>query len=146
MLFRSERKAESSNSGNGGKAELSNSVPEEHGEIRSADWRTPIIDYLKNPSQKTERVIRRLAFKYALMDDELYRRTADGLFLKCLDEDQSRIAMGELHDGLCGTHQSAHKMKWMLRRAGFYWPTMINDCFRYYKGCEACQANIRRAS
>jgi hypothetical protein len=47
--------------------------------------------------------------------------------------------MGEVHDGLCGTHQSAHKMKWMLRRAGFYWPTMINDCFRYYRGCEACQ-------
>lgn len=47
--------------------------------------------------------------------------------------------MGEVHDGLCGTHQSAHKMKWMLRRAGFYWLTMINDCFRYYKGCKACQ-------
>ena len=30
-------------------------------------------------------------------------------------------------------------MKWLLRCAGFYWPTMINDCFKYYKGCEACQ-------
>ena len=30
-------------------------------------------------------------------------------------------------------------MKWMLRHAGFYWPTMINDCFRYYKGYKACQ-------
>jgi hypothetical protein len=47
--------------------------------------------------------------------------------------------MAEVHDSLCGTHQSAHKMKWMLRRAGFYWPTMINDCFRYYKGCKTCQ-------
>jgi hypothetical protein len=46
--------------------------------------------------------------------------------------------MGEVHEGICGTHQSAHKMKWLLHRAGFYWPTMINDCFRYYKGCESC--------
>ena len=27
-------------------------------------------------------------------------------------------------------------MKWLLRRAGFYWPTMISGCFKYYKGCE----------
>ena len=30
-------------------------------------------------------------------------------------------------------------MKWLLRRAGFYWPSMMSDCFRYYKGCEECQ-------
>ena len=47
--------------------------------------------------------------------------------------------MGEVHEGICGTHQSAPKMKWLLRRAGFYWPTMMADCFRYYKGCEECQ-------
>jgi transposase InsO family protein len=40
---------------------------------------------------------------------------------------------------MCGTHQSAHKMRWMLKRAWFYWPTMMEDCFRYFKGCEECQ-------
>jgi hypothetical protein len=30
-------------------------------------------------------------------------------------------------------------MKWLLHRTDFYWPTMLNDCFRYYKGCESCQ-------
>jgi hypothetical protein len=71
------------------------------------------------------------------MGDELCRRTIDGLLLKCLDE-ESKIAMGEVHEGMCGTHQSAHKIKWMLKRVEFYWPTM-EDCFRYFKGCEACQ-------
>jgi hypothetical protein len=47
--------------------------------------------------------------------------------------------MGEVHEGICGTHQSAHKIKWLLHHAGFYWPSMLNDCFRYYKGCESCQ-------
>jgi transposase InsO family protein len=47
--------------------------------------------------------------------------------------------MREVHEGICGTHQSAHKMKWLLHRAGFYWSTMPNDCFRYYRGCESCQ-------
>jgi hypothetical protein len=29
-------------------------------------------------------------------------------------------------------------MKWLLHRVEFCWPTMLNDCFRYYKGCESC--------
>ena len=105
----------------------------------SSDWRKPYVDYLQDPSRKADRAVRRTSLKYTLEDAALYRRTVDGLLLKCLNEDEARVAMGEVHDGLCGTHQSAHKMKWMLRRTGFYWPTMINDCFRYYKGCEACQ-------
>ena len=75
----------------------------------------------------------------SLFCNELYRRTVKDLLLKCLDDDQARVAMGEVHEGVCGTHQSAPKMKWLLRRADFYWPTMIADCFRYYKGCEECQ-------
>jgi hypothetical protein len=47
--------------------------------------------------------------------------------------------MGEVHKGICGMHQLAPKIKWLLRRAGFYWPTMMTDCFLYYKGCEECQ-------
>jgi hypothetical protein len=74
--------------------------------------------------------------KYVMLDNTLYRQTIDGLLLKCLDSDQSNIAMGEVHEGICGTHQSAHKMKWLLRRVGFYWPTTLNDYFRYYKLCE----------
>jgi hypothetical protein len=40
---------------------------------------------------------------------------------------------------ICGAHQSAYKMNWLLWRAGFYWPTMMDDCIKYQKGCEACQ-------
>ena len=80
-----------------------------------------------------------MAFKYDLIDDELYRRTTEDLLLKCLDSNQARVTMAEVHEGICGTNQSDPKMKWLLRRAGFYWPSMISDCFKYYKGCEGCQ-------
>ena len=102
------------------------------------DWRVPIISYLKDPSRGAERNIRRIAFKYILINGELYRRTAKDLLLKYLDSDQARVAIGEVHEGICGTHQSAPKMKSLLRRAGFYWPSMMSDCFKYYKGCEEC--------
>ena len=35
------------------------------------------MTYLKDPGHGAERSIRRLAFKYTLIDDELYRRTTD---------------------------------------------------------------------
>jgi hypothetical protein len=37
------------------------------------------------------------------------------LLLKFLDEDQAKVAMGEVNEGICGAHQSAPKMKWLLR-------------------------------
>jgi hypothetical protein len=102
------------------------------------DWRTPLLVYLCDPSAKVDKSVRRSAFKYVLHNDELYQRTAEDLLLKCLDFDQAIVAMREVHEGICGTHQSASKMKWLLRRAFFYWPTMMADYFCYYKGCEEC--------
>jgi hypothetical protein len=61
--------------------------------------------------------IRRWALKFVLDDGELYRRTVDDLLLNCLGLDQARLAMEEVHEGICGTHQSTPKMKWLLRRA-----------------------------
>jgi hypothetical protein len=49
------------------------------------------------------------------------------------------VAMGEIHKGMSGTHQSAHKMRWMLRKVGVYWSNMLTDCFKYYKGCESSE-------
>jgi hypothetical protein len=92
-----------------------------------------------NPSGVKDHKMQREVLKYTLLDEELYRRIVDGVLLKCLDQEQVKVAMEEVHEGMCGTHQCAHKMRWTLRRAGFYWPTMEEDCFKYFKGCEACQ-------
>jgi hypothetical protein len=105
----------------------------------SDDWSTPLVRYLENPSHITDRKVWHQALKYVMLNNTLYHRIIDGLLLKCFYSDQSKIAMGEVHEGICSTHQSAHKMKWLLRRAGFYWSTIINDCFRYNKGCDSCQ-------
>jgi hypothetical protein len=55
--------------------------------------------------------------------------------------------MGQIHEGVCGSYQSAYKMKWVIRRNGYFWPTMLEDCFTYYKGCKECKkfGNVQRA-
>jgi len=59
-----------------------------------------------------------------LLEDELYYRTIDGVLLRCLGDDEAKGLMGEIHEGVCGAHQSAFKMKWMIRRNGYYWPNL----------------------
>jgi len=100
--------------------------------IEDLDWRVPIIAYLKDRGRGAERNIRYIAFIYVLIDDGYYHRTAK-------DSDQARVAMGKVHEGICGTRHSTPKMKWLLRRASFYWPIMMTDWLKYYKGCEKCQ-------
>jgi hypothetical protein len=104
-----------------------------------ADWRLPLMECIRDSGGITDKKLKQQFLKYTLLDDDLYQRTIDGVLLKCLGGDQAKEAVREVHDGICGAHQSAHKMKWLLRRAGFYWPTMVDDCIKYQKGCEACQ-------
>ncbi|CAL8090266.1 unnamed protein product [Prunus armeniaca] len=47
--------------------------------------------------------------------------------------------MGETHEGICGAHQGGRNMCWLIRRYGYFWPTMMKDCIDYAKGCEASQ-------
>ena len=82
--------------------------------VTDEDWRKDIIEYLKNPSQQVSRRLRYKALKYVLLDDQLYHRTVDGVLLKCLNQEEAKVLMGEIQEGVCGAHQSAHKMKWRL--------------------------------
>ena len=80
-------------------------------EIIADDWRKEIIDYLTDPSQRVSRKQRYKSIKYVLLDGDLYYRTIDGVLLKCLNEEESKVVMDEVHEGICRAHQSAYKMK-----------------------------------
>ena len=107
-------------------------------ELPANDWRKEIVDYLEDPCKKVSRRIRFQATKYVLLEGELYYQTIDGVLLRCLDKEEAKVLMGKIHEGVSGSHQSAYKMKWMIRRNGYFWPTMLEDCFTYYKGCQGC--------
>jgi hypothetical protein len=107
--------------------------------LKTGDWRDDIFNYLKDPARGAPRKIRHKARKYVLIGDDMFYRTFEGLLLKCLGPTEASRLLHEVHEGACGTHQSSHKMKWLIRQSGYYWPTMLEDSFKYYKGCQACQ-------
>jgi hypothetical protein len=110
------------------------------------DWRKEIADYLENLSRKVSRKLRYKAIQFVLLDEHFYYKSMDGALLQCLGKEEAKRMMSEVHDGLCGAHQSAYRMKWVIWKTGYYWPTMLEDCFEYYKGCQDCQkfGNIQR--
>ena len=91
------------------------------------------MEYLEDPSKQVSRMIRFQTTKYVLLEGELYYQTIDGVLLRCLDKEEAKVLMGEIHEGVYGSHQSAYKMKWVIRRNGYFWPTMLEDYFTYYK-------------
>jgi ribonuclease HI len=84
--------------------------------LDQGDWRADIFNYLKDSAWGAPKRIRYKAIKYVLIGDDMFYRTLEGLLLKCLGPIESNRLLHEVHEGTCGTHQSAHKMKWLIRR------------------------------
>ncbi|XP_058217452.1 uncharacterized protein LOC131328531 [Rhododendron vialii] len=117
-------------------------LPVEEEEEGKEDWRDPIIAYLKQPHTGASRKVKRRALSYVLLGDELYKKgLKDDLLLRCLCHTEAMKVMAEVHEGICGAHQSGIKMRWLIRRYGYYWPTILEDCIRFSKGCQPCQAH-----
>ncbi|KAL0427683.1 UNVERIFIED_CONTAM: hypothetical protein Slati_2943100 [Sesamum latifolium] len=95
-------------------------------------WKLP-----SDPRRRTD--IRRRATRFIYYKGTLYRRSFEGIFLRCLSDDEKDQAMEEAHSGVCGAHQSGPKLHFRIKRMGYYWPTMVKDCIDYAKRCQACQ-------
>ncbi|XP_070025621.1 uncharacterized protein [Nicotiana sylvestris] len=112
-------------------------------EVEKEEWRQPIIDYLcygilpENPRRRTE--IRRREPCFFYYKDTLYRRSFEGVLLRCLGEDEALQALQEAHSGICGSHQSGPKLHFHIKRIGYYWPMMVKDCLDCARRCKACQ-------
>jgi hypothetical protein len=106
--------------------------------LEIGDWRADIFNYLKDPARGAPNRIRYKVIKYILIGDDMFYRTLEGLLLKFLGPTEADRLLHEVDERAYGTHQFSHKMKWLIRRSGYYWPTMLEDSFKYYKGCQAC--------
>jgi Integrase zinc binding domain len=73
------------------------------------------------------------------VDNTLYRRSYDQLWLRCVSGPEAEHVMKEMHSRLCGAHQFGPKMKLKIKRMGYYWPTMVADCEDHAKKCRMCQ-------
>jgi len=112
-------------------------------EIDAEDWHQHVIEYLEHgklpidPIHKME--IQRRGPSFLYYNGTLYRLSFLGLWLRCLDLDEAKQPMAEAHSGMCRAHQSRFRLHEHIKRMGYYWPTMVQDCINYAKKCDAFQ-------
>ena len=96
-------------------------------------------DYPETATSKDRRALRQLATRFVIYGDALYRRSADGLLLLCLDRAFANRVMREVHAGVCGPHMGGHMLARKIMRTGYFWLTMETDCFHFIQRCPECQ-------
>ncbi|XP_075480633.1 uncharacterized protein LOC142521295 [Primulina tabacum] len=100
----------------------------EHGE---EDWRTDIIDYLKEGKlPDNPREVRKLNMKcsrYVMIGKVLFRTSFAGPLLRCLSYQEADYVIQEVHEGCCGNHLGAYALARKVLLAGYSWPSVMHD-------------------
>ena len=116
----------------------------------SMSWMTPLISYLKDgylPSDPDEaRKIKKRATRYTLLNDAFYKRGFSLPYLKCVEEDEARYMLEEVHKGICGDYSGPRSLISKITKVGHFWPIMRKEVKDFVKTCDKCQkyGNVQR--
>lgn len=82
--------------------------------VNAYEWYQDVFNYIKNgviPIIFYHNAIirfKKLAAKYVINGDLLYRRSFDSIILRCLMQNEIYMALHQAHDGICGGHFNAN--------------------------------------
>ncbi|KAG9442264.1 hypothetical protein H6P81_018118 [Aristolochia fimbriata] len=111
--------------------------------IEEEDWRQQFLDYLEHkklPEElKARAYVRRVAPQFYLFNNTLYRRSYDGILLRCVSKEEGQVILAEAHGGIYGAHQAGPKLHLQVKQLGYYWPTMLRDAMELARHCTTCQ-------
>ena len=88
-----------------------------------------------------KRALRLNSAQYQLIDGVLFWQNYDQVLLRCLEKDDAKHILIELHDGVAGGHLSGDTTTHKVLRVGYYWPNMFKDAHAHARKCEICQVN-----
>ncbi|KAK1609753.1 hypothetical protein QYE76_033426 [Lolium multiflorum] len=100
--------------------------------VREApSWVEPIKEFLINgtlPVDENEsRRIQRRSKAYTIINGEVYKRSVTGVLQRCVEPEEGREMLEEIHRGECGHHASSRALVAKVFRHGFYWPTALDN-------------------
>ncbi|XP_075652681.1 uncharacterized protein LOC142623162 [Castanea sativa] len=74
----------------------------------TGSWMSPIISFLQDghlPQDiKEARKVKKRAARFMILNDALYKRGFSMPYLKCLDEEEAKYMLEEVHEGFYGDH------------------------------------------
>ena len=93
----------------------------------------------KHWNSKQRRALRLKPASYQIVEGILFRKNYDGVLLRCLEKEDVKKVMIDLHDAPAGGHFSEDTTAHKILRAGYYWPTLFKDAHAHVRKCDICQ-------
>ncbi|XP_065050213.1 uncharacterized protein LOC135680155 [Musa acuminata AAA Group] len=95
------------------------------------------------PDKATAWRLRRTHAWYTEEGGRLYKRSFSYPLLRCLEPDEARTVLAEVHEGIYGEHIGGRTLAHKVLRQGYYWPTMCRDAKAHVQWCRSCQEHAR---
>ena len=89
-----------------------------------SSWMTPIVSFLQDGHLLQDvdeaRKIRKRATRFTILNDVLYKRGLSMLYLKCVDKDEAKYILEEIHEGICGDHADPRSLVSKIIRTYYF--------------------------
>lgn len=76
---------------------------------------------------------------YVTISSDLFRRGLNGTLLRYLEPNESKHALIDVYEGICGNHSNGLTLARKLVRVGYYWPKIEKEAIKYAKSYKQCQ-------
>ena len=78
------------------------------------------------PPQAVEEAkkIKKRAARFTILNGVLYKRGFSIPYLKCVDEEEAKYILEEIHEGVCGDYAGPRSLASKVIRTSYFWPTM----------------------
>ena len=110
----------------------------------SDSWYRDLVHYLQagflpeHWNSKQRRALHLKSASYQIVEVILFKKNYDGVLLRCLEKEDAKKVMIDLHDGPAGGHFSRDTTAHKILRAGYYWPTLFKDAHAHVRKCNIC--------
>ena len=85
---------------------------------------TPIISFLQDGHLPQDiekaRKVRKRAARFTILNDTLYKRGFSMPYLKCVDEEEAKYILKEIHEGVCKDHASPRSLVSKVIKTGYF--------------------------
>lgn len=78
------------------------------------------------------------ANRFTLLNDLLYKRDFSLPYLRCVEQDEARYILEEVHEGIYRDHSRARSLVGKITKVGYFWPTMQIEVKEFVKKCDRC--------
>lgn len=99
-----------------------------------------IVQYPPTLDKRDRKKLLLQSWNYTLFGEFLYKFfPQDGIYRRCVREDEVSAVLKSLHDEPCGGHFAGDLTSQKVLLAGYWRLTLFKDCHNYCHKCDKCQ-------